>query len=350
MGVAFCGRCGGCNTTTDIYIDELPFSNRQRTKEEFPLILKSNNKFKKIPMCTESEYKQAKKNIKEKIINMGAEIIKNQNILEILEKINPFAKNIKIPQNEIENITIDYIDGPLIKFSNGEFYEGGWDINNKRFGYGTSINEDGNVFIGLWENDYFGKFGAFIQKNGNYYIGQLNNGIAEGKGEMLIKNKMKYNGQFNNDLPNGQGILENIIDNSVYNGNVKNCLKEGYGEIKYVDGTIYIGDFKNDKFDGKGKIIFSNGNKYEGGFINGKMGGEGVFTWLDGRQFFGNFVDNVKQGHGKLIWNENKYYEGNWFNNKLHGEGNFHLNGKIIRGKFRFGKIIMKEDELNGFY
>ena len=156
--------------------------------------------------------------------------------------------------------------------------------------------------------------------------------------------------QFNNDLPNGQGILENIIDNSVYNGNVKNCLKEGYGEIKYVDGTIYIGDFKNDKFDGKGKIIFSNGNKYEGEFINGKMGGEGVFTWLDGRQFFGNFVDNVKQGHGKLIWNENKYYEGNWFNNKLHGEGNFHLNGKIIRGKFRFGKIIMKEDELNGFY
>ena len=69
---------------------------------------------------------------------------------------------------------------------------------------------------------------------------------------------MKYKGEFKDDFPYGKGILENYRDNYIYNGNIINGIKNGYGELKFEEGTIYKGEFKEDKFHGKGKIIFSN--------------------------------------------------------------------------------------------
>ena len=76
------------------------------------------------------------------------------------------------------------------------------------------------------------------------------------------------------------------------------------------------------------------------------MNGNGVFSWEDGKKYIGNYNDNIKQGYGKLFWNENKYYEGEWLNNKPHGEGMYYLNGTLLKGKFRFGKIISQNKEL----
>ena len=75
------------------------------------------------------------------------------------------------------------------------------------------------------------------------------------------------------------------------------------------------------------------------------MDGDGVFIWEDGKKYIGKYIGNIKQGYGKLSWNENKYYEGEWYNNKPHGTGKYFLNGKLLKGKFRFGKIISKKDE-----
>ena len=75
------------------------------------------------------------------------------------------------------------------------------------------------------------------------------------------------------------------------------------------------------------------------------MDGNGKFTWEDGKTYIGSYVNDKKQGFGKLIWNNNKYYEGNWDNNKQHGEGLYFLNGKVLKGTFRYGKIITKNDD-----
>ena len=340
MGIKICNPCSQKRED-----EEIIFSNRIKIKdnnltfnESSKLLSYNTNNF-----FEEQELSKAKI-ILESCIKEKGGIVENISITKVLEEINPIANKISLPKEILNNISLPSIQEPMIKFPDGEIYEGGWNLKNQRNGYGILINKEGSVFKGLWENDNFGKYGAFIDNNGNYYIGELENGKAKGKGEMFINNKMKFKGEFIDDMPCGEGIFENYKENWVYNGNVVNCMKNGYGELKYEDGTIYKGEFKDDKYEGKGKIIFSNGREYEGDFKNNKMNGNGIFTWEDGKKYIGKYIDNIKQGKGKLSWNKNKYYEGEWFNNKPHGDGMYFLNGKLLKGKFRFGKIISKKE------
>ena len=74
------------------------------------------------------------------------------------------------------------------------------------------------------------------------------------------------------------------------------------------------------------------------------MNGKGKYIYTDGKEYNGDFQMGFKHGFGRLSWNNNKYFEGYWINNKQHGEGMFYLNGKILKGIFRYGKMIMKID------
>ena len=346
MGVQICKPCSQEGNN-----EEIIFSNRYKNIT-YDSIYKSNSKlysFNTNYNLTEAEYIKVKNSLELKIKEKG-EFIYNFNINNILSTKNPLANEINIPKEIIINNiksqpNLILIQEPMIQFHDGEIYEGGWNSKNQRHGYGISINKENSVYKGLWENDNFGSYGSFIEKNGNYYIGQLESGKAKGKGEMVIKNKMKYVGEFNDDLPHGNGILENYCDGSVYEGNILNGKKNGYGKIKFKNGIEYKGEFMDDKFNGKGKIIFPNGRIYEGDFKKNKMDGLGVFHWEDGKKYEGKYIDNIKQGFGKLSWNENKYYEGEWYNNKPHGNGIYFLNGKVLKGKFRFGRIISKKLE-----
>ena len=349
MGVVICKSCSQKNE-----YEEIIFSNRSK-KRPSDLIYYNKSKLYSLSTnydLTESEYYKFKNSL-ESMIKEKGEILKNLKMTEILSLKNPHANEINIPEDIIKNNnnnTNPYsvqisIQEPVIQFPNGEIYEGGWNTKSQRHGFGISINKENNVYKGLWENDNFGSYGAFIEQNGNYYIGELENGKAKGMGEMFIKNKIKYEGEFNEDLPCGKGILENLYDGSIYEGQILNGVKNGYGEIKFKNGIEYKGEFIDDKFNGKGKIIFPNGREYEGEFKNNKLEGNGIFNWEDGKKYEGKYVDNIKQGYGKLSWNENKYYEGEWYNNKPHGNGIYFLNGKLLKGKFRFGKIISKKLE-----
>ena len=176
MGVRICNSCSKKN-----WNDEIIFSNRGKngslssTFYESLKLYTNNN-------LTESDYNRIKNSIELSIKERG-EIINNSNISEILSIKNPIANNIKIPDEILHDKTIRnsqsnliLIQENMVKFSNGEIYEGGWNIKAQRHGYGVSINEENNVYKGLWENDNFGSYGAFIEKNGNYYLGQLENG------------------------------------------------------------------------------------------------------------------------------------------------------------------------------
>ena len=288
---------------------------------------------------------QAKLKLEKKIEKNG-KFLKSQKITDILNSINPIATRISIPDNITNNKKSRTFEEPIIQFHNGDIYKGYWNTNNKRDGFGININSVGEIYMGLWDNDQIGSYGAFFDNEGNYYKGNLVNGKANGEGELVLFNKVKYIGNFFvDDIPNGKGKMINLMDGSEYEGDVVQGKKEGKGILKFKDGTIYEGEFKDDDFNGNGILKYNNGRKYEGNFKEGKMDGNGKFIWEDGKTYIGSYVNDKKHGQGKLIYNNDKYYEGSWVNNKQHGEGLYYLNGKVLKGQFRFGKIITKTDD-----
>ena len=278
---------------------------------------------------------QAKLKLEKKIEKNG-KFLKSQKITDILNSINPIATRISIPDNITNNKKSRTFEEPIIQFHNGDIYKGYWNTNNKRDGFGININSVGEIYMGLWDNDQIGSYGAFFDNEGNYYKGNLVNGKANGEGELVLFNKVKYIGNFFvDDIPNGKGKMINLMDGSEYEGDIVQGKKEGKGILK----------FKDDDFNGNGILKYNNGRKYEGNFKEGKMDGNGKFIWEDGKTYIGSYVNDKKHGQGKLIYNNDKYYEGSWVNNKQHGEGTLYLNGKILKGQFRFGKIITKNEE-----
>ena len=320
-------------------------NNCDSSKEEinYELSLSDNGIYEKDPEKRRI-ISLAKSNFEHKLSKMG-NFVKNQKIRHILDLVNPMVNTISMPDDILKTKKPNTFEEPIIKFQNGEIYKGSWNTNNQRDGFGININPDGEIYAGLWNNDQIGDFGAFFDNEGNYYKGKLVNGKGYGQGEIYIYNKMKYIGEFVDDIPNGKGQMINLLDGSEYNGDVINGKKEGRGILKFKDGTVYEGEFKDDNFNGIGTLKYNNGRQYEGSFKDGKMDGNGKFTWEDGKVYIGNYVNDKKQGHGKLIWNNNKYYEGSWDNNKQHGEGYYYLNGKTLKGQFRYGKIITKNDD-----
>lgn len=94
-----------------------------------------------------------------------------------------------------------------------------------------------------------------------------------------------------------------MIKNSVYVGEFKNNLRDGYGEEKYSDGTIYRGGFKDDLKEGKGDLILFGdmNNCYSGEFKEDKMCGKGVFMWNEKKKYIGEWEGNEISGYGLLI-------------------------------------------------
>ena len=340
MGVNNC-----CSKTHNIDHDpnkEIIFNNNQYN-EELTNDREKDNKnffFSGVDNNNVEKIKQSFENI----VKYYGEFIQNKTVEQILEEINPLANKIELPKT-IENYKEpNCFISPIIKFNNGEIYQGSWNIKNQRHGYGININPDGNIFKGLWNQDKIGNYGLFLDSEGNYYKGELKDGKYEGEGEMLVKDKSKYIGTFINDYPNGKGVLENFENKTKYDGYFVNGKKEGKGVLEYEDGTVYEGDFKNDQFDGIGRLKFPNGDKYEGEF-HGKVQGKGRFTWGDGKIYEGEYEDFMRKGFGRFYWNDDKFYEGQWLNNKQHGRGIIHYDGKEVNGIFRFGKII-KENKI----
>jgi len=287
----------------------------------------------------------AKNNFETKLKeNKEITIIRNNNISQVITQYNISADNIEIPPEIIKTKPKNGFQTELLKFNNGDSYQGYYNENNIKDGFGIYIKSNGFIFKGLWKDDKIGEYGLFVDPEGNYFKGNLINGEANGEGELMINNKIKYIGNFNKNLPNKKGRIYNLVDKSTYEGEFVNGLKEGKGIIKYIDGTIYEGDFINDKYEGYGKLTFKNGCIYEGEFKNNNLNGKGKYIYTDGKEYYGDFYMGLKHGFGKLSWNENKYYEGYWINNSQHGEGMFYLYGKTLKGIFRYGKMIMKID------
>ena len=100
----------------------------------------------------------------------------NKNILDIEKNLSEFDSS---EQNKYLNTIIK----EAYKFDNNIIYKGSWNINNyKKEGFGILIDEEGNKYIGYFQDDLMNGKGRLFNKEGDYFEGNFEKGdFKEGK-------------------------------------------------------------------------------------------------------------------------------------------------------------------------
>lgn len=206
-------------------------------------------------------------------------------------------------------------------------------------GYGTKTFGDGtytgDMVVGVPQGE-----GAYTWDNGDYYIGSWENGIRTGKGKFIWVNGDVYEGDFVEGERTGKGKLV-FSNGDVYEGDFVNGERIGKGIYRWSNGNSYEGDFIDDERTGKGVYITADGNIYEGDFEKGMFDGKGKYTWSNGDSYEGDFIDNVRTGKGIYTWSNGDVYEGGFKDNKFDGYGIWRgANGNVIDGEWSNGEFI----------
>ena len=261
----------------------------------------------------------------------------NENVRKVEGLIGPF----EVAVDETQQGAFEA--APFL-FKDKTVYCGQWSLQGKKQGYGIYIKPDGSKYEGLWNLDKIEGLGRYIDKNGNYYQGSWLNGMANGEGTLVVTQGSRYTGAWVNDFQEGYGE-ETFPDGTSYKGEYSNGHKQGQGVFIWADGSIYKGEFQNSAISGQGELQWKDQRRYVGQWLHNKMHGRGVFEWPDGKRYEGDYVNDKKEGEGVYYWSREKYYRGQWNNSKQHGEGMLVLNDKVLRGRFRHGKLIKKYDD-----
>jgi len=109
----------------------------------------------------------------------------------------------------------------------------------------------------------------------------------------------------------GLSVKEYNADD-VYEGQLKNDLRYGWGTMRYGDGDIYTGEWVNDKRHGSGKYKYATGAEYIGQWCNGKWNGDGKYSDGHGTTYNGQFKNYKKDGLGEISYPDGKKWIGIW--------------------------------------
>ena len=161
----------------------------------------------------------------------------------------------------------------------------------------------------------------------------------------------------------------------IYEGNLKESVPDGHGQIRYYDGKVFVGEFKDGVANGTGTFtneqgtklfegMYVNGQrkngygietgktpdglswKYEGEYQNWTWNGKGTISWSNGSKYVGDWKDGNRTGNGIETFNEKRKgygykYEGGFLNGKFHGSGTwYYVGGGSDRVKYNNGKVI----------
>ena len=115
-----------------------------------------------------------------------------------------------------------------------------------------------------------------------------------------------------------------VLTHEIYEGVYKasgNCPKGLDGWHHCPDGQKYK-PLEGGYFDDKGKqgrfiVHYAGGNVFEGNVENDLRNGYGKYTWSSGNVYEGNYENGVINGYGKFTWSDGDVYEGNWENGNM---------------------------------
>ena len=260
---------------------------------------------------------------------------------KILEYIteNPFSLN-----QELLNSLESYEMKP-VEFTNGNVYQGGWNLNLKMEGQGKYyLKEDGVLAEGIWKEGNLIYARVFITKDDDsfdIYEGNMKYSKFNGKGKLIQSDGQIYEGDFEDGEKNG---LCKIIynDGTLYEGQIEKDILKGKGKMLWKNGYEYEGNFDKNKFNGNGILKGPNNDIYEGGFLNNLFNGEGKYIYNNGNFYEGQFLYGIKKGKGIYKCNNLYEYEGDWDNDLPCGVGKLSTwdNNGCIKSTWRYGKIM----------
>mmetsp|Transcript_18620 Transcript_18620/g.25641 ORF Transcript_18620/g.25641 Transcript_18620/m.25641 type:complete len:147 (-) Transcript_18620:92-532(-) len=109
-------------------------------------------------------------------------------------------------------------------WNNGNVYIGQYEDGMMQ-GFGTLICTDGSSYTGTWKK---GKFHGKAKRtfcNGEIYIGHYKDGMRHGHGTYYFKNNDVYEGEWMNNEINGNGAFHKCNDAKVYRGKFSHSSK-----------------------------------------------------------------------------------------------------------------------------
>lgn len=144
-------------------------------------------------------------------------------------------------------------------------------------------------------------FGANSENEGDIYVGEFEDGKSHGQGTIIYASGNKYVGEFEVGKKHGQGTftfsLGSKFFGNKYVGSWKNNKQHGQGTFTHSNGDTYVGDNKDGKRNGQGTYTLANGGKYVGEFKDGNYHGQGTFTFANGIKWVGKFENNKLNGY-----------------------------------------------------
>lgn len=222
-----------------------------------------------------------------------------------------------------------------IYFNNGTMWLGSLNSIYEPNGTGQTISSDGLI---NFENRVDGNLTGvqtYSFSDASSYEGEVKDCKRNGYGVQVYSTGITYYGNWENDYQNGYGDLE-IDDDWYYSGEWKNGLYDGEGYFSFPDFS-YEGEWKAGKKDGYGTLTLAN-LQYEGCWKDDAINGEGYISYADGSYYEGSWKDNKRNGYGEYVWADGSSYYGNWEEDFPNGEGEINLsNGDYYTGEIEYG-------------
>lgn len=238
-------------------------------------------------------------------------------------------------------------------------------------GYCIQEYDNGNKFLGEFENGKRHGQGVMFYTNGTKYVGSWKANLRHGEGRIyqnkrLIKSgtwennhlpKLSYvqNGCLTGDCMNGYGIYLFQDGRKIY-GAFESGVIKNFGVCYYPDGSKYIGHWENQMRQNTGIYYSSKGEILKGiwkadefvvetphadrkGCVSGNcVNGKGVIKHENYGLYEGFFFTEKADGFGVYHYPNGDIYVGEWLNQRYHGLGTlYHNDGSIVRGNWKNG-------------
>jgi len=159
---------------------------------------------------------------------------------------------------------------------------------------------------GYWKNNGLWD-GVYIEGNSKEILYKYFNGTRVYVGSMCSKSKTGWY------LCSG-GTKYKLLEGGKLTSDGK---IEGKVIIRFASGNVFEGNMKNNLRNGYGKMFFETGNVYEGNWLNGSSHGYGKLTFSNGDIHEGNYKNGSHHGFGKIMFANGKVEEGIWENGKF---------------------------------
>lgn len=168
--------------------------------------------------------------------------------------------------------------------------------------------------------------------DGAVYQGDYRNGLFHGQGQLVWDNGDRYEGGFSKGLRDGNGKESNAIGD-VYEGQFSQGYPHGEGHFAFYNGDDYQGQLQQGVFHGQGRYKSYRGTVYEGEFQRGRMQGQGTIRYKGGAVYVGEVRDWQMHGKGEYTTPDKARYAGEFLNDAQHGKGEIDYgNGAVYVG------------------